>query len=546
MIAGLVLNIIALATPLFIMMVYDKVISSQAINVLPFLTLGVGMAIVAEGVFRFIRSRSLSWLGGRLDNIVSNRIFEHLLSLPPSAIERASIPSQIARIKTFESIRDFFSGSVFMSVMELPFVIIALLVIGAIAGPLVLVPLACVSLYCLLFFVIWRKVRVMIRHAAKASSARQQFTLDTFEKSEAIRASGLEKVWGEKFRDLSGREAVAQFQLGWLGIMGETFANALTVLSAVAVIGFGVHLVWSGGMSTGALVATMILVWRVLSPFYAVCTMIPRLEQLRNSVRQVNSLMDIDSEEMAASGLATMSRISGAVSFNNVSIRYNQNDDPIVSNLSFEAKPGDIVAITGENGSGKTTILKMAKGLYLPQAGNIRLDGFDIRQINPHDIRRHIAYIPQIPDFFEGTVAENLRFGNPLATDGEIKQALGQARVLEDVISLPRGLQTPIGGRDGIRLSSSLELRLSMVRAYLQEAPILLIDEQPNSILNDEAGRFLHDTILRQRGRQTIFIVTYREDFLSMASTIIFLRRGLPVQVGSSDAMLERLKHMQW
>lgn len=546
LVAGLVLNIIGLATPLFIMMVYDRVISSQAVNVLPYLAVGVGIAIMAEAALRYIRSKSLSWLGGRLDNIVSNWIFEHLLALSPSYIERASIPSQIARIKTFESIRDFFSGSVFMSVLELPFMLIALMVIGWIAGILVLVPIAAAGLYCLLFLAVWRKVRVMIRKAAKTSSARQQFTLDTFDKAESIRSSGLGAIWAEKFRDLSGREAVAQFQLGWLGIMGETFANALTVFSAVAIVGFGVNLVWAGEMTTGGLVATMILVWRVLGPFYSLCTMIPRLEQLRNSIRQVNGLMDVDTEEMTAIGLASPGRLQGRVTFTNAGLRYGPNDDPVLANLSFEARPGEVVAITGENGSGKTSLLKMIKGLYLPQAGSIRLDGFDMRQLNLHDIRRNIAYIPQIPDFFQGTIAENLRFGNPLASDGEIKQALGQAHVLEDIIALPRGLQTIIGGPDGIRLSSSLELRLSMVRAYLQEAPIMLIDEQPNSILNDDSGRFLYDTILRQRGRQTIFIVTYREDFMAMANTIVFLRRGLPTQVGPGQAMIDRLKHMQW
>lgn len=546
LVAGLFLNLMGLATPLFIMLVYDRVISSHAANVLPYLALGVSIAIIAEWALRYIRSKSLSWLGGRLDNVVSNWIFSHLMHLSPAYIERASVPSQVARIKTFESIRDFFSGSVFLSVMELPFMLIALLVIGVIAGPLVLVPLGVVFLYAALFYAVWRKVKVVIRGAAKASSARQQFSLETFEKAEAIRSNGLGNVWADKFRDLSGREALAQFQLGWLGVIGETLANALTVLAAVAVVGFGVNEVWSGGMTTGALVATMILVWRVLGPFYSLCTMIPRLEQLRNSIRQVNALMDVDTEEMTSRGLARPGRLQGRVTFAGVGLRYNENDDPVFSNLTFETRPGDIIGITGENGSGKTSILKMIKGMYMPHNGSIRLDGFDLRQINPHDLRRHIAYIPQSPDFFHGTIAENLRFGNPLATDGEIIHALGQARIQEEINAMPHGIQTIIGGTDGVHLSSSLALRLSMVRAYLQDAPIMLIDELPNSLLTDEAGRFLHDTLLRNRGKQTVFIVTYREDFLKMADVIVFLRRHMQPQAGAGPMILERLRNLQW
>lgn len=546
LITGLILNIIGLSTPLFIMLVYDRVISTHALNVLPWLAIGVGIALIAEWALRAIRSKSLSWLGGRVDNIVSNMIFDHLLHLAPSYIERASIPSQIARIKTFESIRDFFSGAMFLSVMELPFMIIALVAIGVIAGPLVVVPIGMSVIYLTLFYFIWRKVRVAIRTAAKASSARQQFSLETIEKVEAIRANALTEIWGEKFRELSGREALAQFQLGWYGMVGETFANALTVMSAVAVVSFGVHFIWAGEMTTGGLVATMILVWRVLGPFYSLCTMVPRLEQLRNSIRQVNNLMDVDTEEMSAQGLARPGRLKGRVTFAGATLKYNSSADPIIAGLTIEAAPGDIVAITGENGSGKTTLLKMIKGLYLPQNGSLRLDGFDMRQLNPHDVRRNIAYIPQTPDFFPGTIAENLRFGNPLASEGEIRQALGQARVLDEVMALPEGIQTVIGGNDGIRLSSTLAARLSMVRAYLQDAPILLIDELPNTLLTDESGQFLHDTIMRHKGTQTVFIVTYREDFLNMADTIVFLRRGFVPQSGTGRMMTERLKKSLW
>lgn len=544
--AGLVLNLIGLSTPLFIMLVYDRVISSHAPDVLPFLALGVGIAILAEWVLRYVRSKSLSWLGGRLDNIVSNWIFQHLLHLSPSYIEWASVPSQVARIKTFESIRDFFSGAVFMSVLELPFMVFALLVIGLIAGPLVLVPIGASMLYALLFLIVWRRVRVVIRNAARASSLRQQFSLETFEKAEAIRANGLGNLWSAKFRELSGREALAQFHLGWLGAIGETLANSLTIISAVAVVGFGVSLVWAGTMTTGALVATMILVWRVLGPFYSLCTMIPRLEQLRNSVRQVNTLMDIDTETMTAIGLARPGRLQGGISFDNAALRYNANDQPVFSELSFNARPGQIIAITGENGSGKTSLLKLIKGMYPPSDGSVRVDGFDIRQLNPHDLRRNIAYIPQSPDFFHGTIAENLRFGNPLANDGEIQQALGQAGILNDITQLPAGLNTMLCDDHGITLSSSLSIQLSMVRAYLQEAPILLIDELPNSLLTGDTGRFLQDSLIRNRGRQTVFMVTYREDFLRMADCIVFLRRYQKPQTGDSKTMLELLKKMQW
>ncbi|AEP09543.1 peptidase domain-containing ABC transporter [Micavibrio aeruginosavorus] len=547
MATGIVLNLIALSTPLFIMMVYDRVVSAHALETLPMLTAGVMIAIAAEWMLRTIRSHGLSWLGGRLDNIVSNRIFEHLMNLSPSYIERAPIPSQVARIKTFESVRDFFSGSAFLSVLEMPFMLIALLAIAFIAGPLALVPVFMMALYAVLAYVTWQRVKVVIRLAAKASSARQQFALDTFDKLEDIRANGLQNIWMEKFRDLSGREAMAQFRLAWAGNIGETLGHAITILSAVAVVYFGTHLIWDGVMTTGALVASMILVWRVLTPFYSLCTMVPRLEQLRNSVRQINTLVDIDTEDQTNRNSARPGHMRGRVTFINAGLKYEQDQNPVFAGLTFDVKPGEICAITGENGAGKTSVLKLIKKMYIPQAGSIRIDGFDIRQLDYGDLRRNIAYVPQTPEFFYGSIADNIRFANPLATDKEINMALEQAGILGEVQNLHSGLNTKIGqGPDAISLPSAMAIRLGLVRAYLHEAPILLIDELPNSLLNDEAGQFLHETIIRAHGHQTVFMVTYRRDYLEMADTIVLLRRGLQPQAGAGPIMMERLKKMQW
>lgn len=541
LLAGLVLNLIALAAPLFIMVVYDRVLSSGAADILPMLAAGAAMGVAIEWMLRTVRSRNLSWLAARIGNIVSNRIFGQLIHLAPGYIERASVPSQVARIKTFETVRDFFSGPVFLSLLELPFMVIALVVIGVIAGPLVLVPLAVSFLYVGLFFAVWRYVRVSIRTAAKAGSARQQFLLETVNKMEPIRSSDLTLAWKRKFQELSAREAVTSFRLAWLGMVGETLAQGLTILSAVAVIGFGVGMVWAGTLTTGALVATMILVWRVLGPFYSLCTMIPRLDQLRNSVRQVDRLMEIDTEQTTHRTAARLGKVRGRISFVNVGIRYSMDTDPLLAGLTFDAMPGDIVAVTGPNGTGKSTLLKMVKGMYTPQSGSIRIDGFDLRQLDPVDLRRRIAYIPQETSFFRGTIAENLRFANPLVSDREMEIALAQAGLAADIGRLPDGVNTVIG-HGGMVLSSSLELRLSMVRAYLHDASILLVDELPNSLLSEEAGQFMKDNLLRHKKDRTTIIVTHREDFMSMADTIVVLRRGLPPQSGPRPFMMNEMK----
>ena len=541
MTAGLILNIIALVTPLFIMLVYDRVIAAGAPDTLPMLAVGAFIAIAFEWRLRAIRSRGLSWLSGRLDNIVGNRIFSHLIGLSPDMIERASVAAQIARIKTFESVRDFFSGSVFLSLLEAPFVIISLAAIAFIAGPLVFVPVVMGFAYLALFWFIRGKVKVAIRLAAKTSSARQQFTIETFEKLEGVVGQGLQQKWQEKFRHLSGREMMSHFYLGWLGTISETLAHTLTIISAVAVIGFGAHLIWAGMLTTGALVATMILVWRVLTPLYSLCTMVPRLEQLRNSIDQVNNLMDIETEAEEARSFSRLPRIKGEVSFHHVDFRYDEDQDYIFTDLSFKAEAGDVVILTGANGSGKTDVLKLIKSLQHASQGTVRIDGFDIRQLDAPDLRRQIAYIPKSAHFYYGSVLENMRMANPLATMEDIEQALKLANAYDDIRTLPQQMDTIIGSYGEEKLTSSLASRLSIARAYLHPGNILLIDELPNSLLSGVAGKNLKNYIASVKGKRTVIMCTYRTDFMKLSDTIVWLRGLSAPIVGNQDIMLAQV-----
>lgn len=331
---------------------------------------------------------------------------------------------------------------------------------------------------------------------------------------------------------------LAHFHLNWLGLLAETGAHALTISAAAATIGFGVQLVWSGDMSTGALVATMILVWRVLTPFYGLCTMIPRLEQLRNSILQVNKLMDLDTEAMEAHGAARLPALRGRVGFTNATLRYGEDADPVFSELSFEANPGELVVITGDNGAGKTSLLKLVKGLYQAAGGSVQIDGFDIRQLDAPDLRRQIAYVPQAPDFFYGTILDNLRLSNGLADTAAVEAALLQADAWQEVLALPNGLETLIGRQGERSLPLALTTKLSLARAYLNPAPLLLIDELPNVLLSGRTGKNLRDYLVDIHGRRTVLLVTYRDDFMALADRVVILRRDEAPWVGPSSHLL--------
>jgi ATP-binding cassette subfamily C protein LapB len=532
----LALNIFALAPPIFIMLVYDRVISPYDLSALGVLAAGVSMALLAEWALRDIRSEGLAWMTARLDNLVGSKIFAHLIGLPPALIERASVAAQVARIRTFESVRDFFSSAVFLSFLEIPFVLIAIGVMWAIAGALTLVPICMIAAYALLFFSMQLKIRRVMRVAARATSARQQFIIETFERMRSIRINGLGKAWEDKFSALTGRESLLNFRLSFLGTVAETLAHTLTVMAAVLTIGFGVAMIWQGSITTGALVASMILVWRILLPFYSLCTMIPRLEQLRSSIAQVDSLMDIETEAELAVTTASLSTIRGNIVIDNVTLRYEGASLDVLDGLSLELPPGRMAAVTGRNGSGKSSLLKLVKGLYPPHSGAVRIDGYDIRQMDSAELRRQIAYVPQKPDFFPGTLRENIVIGNPFATPLDVENALLLAGAWDECKDF---LDKPI---QDISVTPSLAARLSLTRAYVQNASIVLIDEMPNSVMNSLAGENLRTYIRQSQGKRTIIAVAHRGDILALADTIIHLRRGTKAAAGSRDDMLRHLK----
>jgi len=524
LLTSVVLNLLSLSAPLFLMLVYDKIVTAQAVRDLYYILIGVVLAIAAETALRYLRLRSTTWLGARIDYIVSVAIFERLTALQLRFTERASVAAQLARIKSFDSVREFFTGPLFLLALDLPFSIILLVAIAMIGGPLVIIPIISILIYGVMALFFRPRLKRAVRVAARASSARHQLLVETFGKMDALRFSGMNEVWYEHLREKSGDASYASFRSSFLSAVIESLSHGLVVLSGVATIAVGIELVLVNELTVGGLVAALILTWRSLGPLQTICTMLPRLEQLRNSIAQVNRLMDLDPEQRSHTEQRTTKAFKGHVTLSNVGLRYSRHSDPVFAGLSIDAQPGQLIALTGSNGAGKSTILKLINRLYAPQAGSIRIDGADIRQIDPIELRRQIAYIPESPDFFTGTIEENFRLIFPFITKEKLREALVRVGAWDDLMALPAGLGTVIGrGRKG-SLPSGLAYRLNLARAFISDSSIMLFDELPYSVLNSSTGEAFKQFLSESRGRRTIFMVTHRDDYVRMADQVVVLK----------------------
>ncbi len=536
----LFLNVMSLGTPLFVMNVYDKVIGTGSLTTLAAFCVGVGIALVFDTLLRAVRARILAFIGARLDNIMGNNIFQHILSLPPGFTERATIGAQVARIKDFESVREFFTGPLATVFMELPFAIFYFAIIFWLGGVLALVPVIGTLLFILGGALIMPVVRKNVSVAGRASSRRQEFLVETMGKMRAIKLSAGEHNIIKRYREMSARAAYGGFQSGLFATLINGGSNILIVSSGMATFAIGVLGVIDGTMTTGGLIAAMMLVWRVLSPLQTAFTLIQRIEQVRGSIAQIDSLMNLRSERDPKAMVAPLKNLKGRVSFNRVSLRYSNDADPALVGVSFDVEPGEVVAVTGRNGSGKSTIIKLIMGLYAPQAGSIRIDSSDIRQIDPIELRHAIAYVPQVCNLYFGTIAQNLRLAHPTATDTDIRWACEMADVWDEIRQLPRGLETRVGDGSIDHLPTSFVQKLSLTRAYLKRSPLMLFDEPVNG-LDFEGDRQFMQAVEFFRGQSTIFMVTHRPSHLRFADRILVFEGGYLRLAGPAEEVRARI-----
>ncbi len=536
----LFLNLMSLGTPLFVMNVYDTVIGTGSIPTLLAFSIGVGIALVFDTILRAVRARILAFIGARLDNIMGNNILQHILSLPPGFTERATIGAQVARIKDFESVREFFTGPLATVFMELPFAIFYFAVIFWLGGVLALVPVLGTLMFVLGGILVMPVVRKNVAIAGRAASRRQEFLVETLGKMRAVKLSAGEQNWLKRYRDMSARAAYGGFKNGVFAAVITGGSNALIVSSGMATIAVGVLGVIEGTMTTGGLIAAMMLVWRVLSPLQTAFTLIQRIEQVRGSITQIDSLMNIKPERDPRAMVAPLKNLKGRVSFSRVSLRYSNEADPALVGVSFDVEPGEVVAVTGRNGSGKSTIIKLILGLYAPQAGSIRIDNSDIRQIDPIELRHAVAYVPQVCNLYFGTIAQNLRLAVPTATDADIRWACEMADVWDEIQALPRGLETRVGDGSSDHLPTSFVQKLSLTRAYLKRSPLMLFDEPVNG-LDFEGDRQFMQAVEFFRGQSTIFMVTHRPSHLRFADRILVFDGGYLRLAGPAEEVRARI-----
>lgn len=543
LVVSLFINLIGgVIAPLFAMVVYDKVISVKALDSLIGLTFGVVVIVGVDYVLRVLRQRLFSWYGTRIDAMVSPAILERLISLPPRVTESSSISSQVSRVRDFDAIREFFTGPLVLSVFEAPFVVIIIIAIAAIAGNLAFIPLVLILLYICAGFILYPRVRDVIEENARSSSKRHRLIIESVEKIKQIKAFGHHESWVDQCRSASGSAAFTSFKSAFLTSVLEMIAYALYVLGGLGTLVYGIHLVISGQITTGALIASMILVWRIITPLQVIFTSMSVFIHLKNSVLQVHRLLLLKPEQPAIKVFAKAPKAAPSIEFSDLTLRHQNNSKTTFSGLNCAINPGEIVMVVGRNGAGRSSLIKLVNGMYTPQLGSVKINGIDLRQYDISEIRRTIGYVPHTTELFYGTLAQNLRISNPAATEEEMKEVLQNLGCWSTVEGYNEGLHYRIGDTKTEWLPSSFAFQLSLARAILRNAPLMLVDQAPHSFIYSDAFKYYINCLDSWRGQKTVLMVAQTEEMLSHADRVLYTVGDGRVLMGAPQEIIKVVK----
>ena len=538
---SLVTNLLALAVPIFIMVVYDKVITAGAPETLYWLLCGIALALALDTGLRLLRGRILAYLGGRIDLLFGTAAFDKVLSLPLGMTERAPIGAQMMRLRQFESVREFFTGPLAGVALDLPFVVMFVAALAILSGWLAIVPLALLLVFGLLAALLSPILRTQVASAGEARSRRQSFLIELLHRLPAIKQNAAEPIWMARFRSLSAEAAQTHRRIQATGSLAQTAAQSLMLTAGIFTLGWGTLMAMQGTLSVGGLIAVMVLSWRVLAPLQVAFLSFTRLEQQRVGLGQLGRLMQLR-REREDHNLPSVQRVfAGEVGLHRVSFRYAPTAEPALLGASLQIRPGEIVAIAGPSGAGKSTLLRLIAGLHQAQAGAITLDGLDIRQLDPAELRTSIGFVLQDCELFHGTVAQNLRLADPTASDADLSRAALESGLLDHVLALPDGFHTRLTDPLLLGLPDGFKQQLSLARAYIRRPPVLLMDE-PAARLDDRGDAQLLRKLQDLRGKSTVVMVTHRPSHMRAADRLVLLQDGRVADDGPPDEVLGRLK----
>ncbi|TCB38253.1 type I secretion system permease/ATPase [Acinetobacter sp. ANC 4910] len=542
--ATFIINFLALVSSLYVMNVYDRVIPNKSYETLWVLSIGVILAIGFEFAAKMIRGHLTDIAGKKADLIISSAIFRRVMSLD-LAERPVSSGSYANNLREFESVREFMTSASLLVLVDLPFLLLFITVIWMIGGTLAMVPLILIPIVMLVGMLSQRPLARYISESMKESSQRQGLAVEAIEGIETLKANNATSWAQQKWDYYTAKNAASSTKTRDLSNFVVNFSVAIQQLNTVILVIVGTYLIHSPDpnhkITMGALIASVILSGRALAPLAQISSLAIRFQQAKIGLQGLQSIIERKIERHPDRQYISLDRVNGELKFQNVCFKYQKDIPPALKGLNLTIAPGEKVGILGKIGSGKTTTLKLASGMFEPLEGNVTLDGVDLRQLDPNYLRNQVALLGQAPRLFLGTLRENLDLSRQdgFSTDQELLQALKRFGLDSLIQNHPRGLDMPLG-EDGLGLSGGQKQIIALARLTLRSPRVVLLDEPTNGL--DQLTERQTLTALHQWCKdKTLLVVTHRTQVLSIVSRVIVIDQGQVVMDGPRDEVLKKL-----
>jgi subfamily B ATP-binding cassette protein HlyB/CyaB len=506
--ASLVLQLVALATPLCTQVIVDKVVVHHSSSTLTVILAALGMFIAFSAALSYARQYLLLHTGNRIDSVLGMRVFEHLLRLPPRYFETRPTGTLVARLHGVETIREFITGAAASMLLDVPFLIVFLAVMLWYSVPLTLIAVALICALALASLAVTPLLRRRINEQFLLGARNQAFVTEHVAAMETIKSLQMEPQVAARFGRNLADYLRASFATRQLANAYGVLANGVEQTLAVAILGVGAWMVMTQeGFTIGMLVAFQMFSGRLAQPALRLAGLWQEFQQTAIAVQRLGDLMDAPAEIYSLKP-ARAAEVTGRIEIDNVTFRYRDELPPVYENFSLTIEAGSCVALTGPSGSGKSTLARLLQGFYLPAAGTVRIDGRDTRLLAANELRMHFGIVPQETRLFSGTLFENLIAAQPHAGAGEVVDACRQAEIHDFIEGLPQGYRTQVG-ENGVGLSGGQKQRIAIARALLRRPRILIFDEATASLDRETAESFAR-TVSRLRGSATVLFISHQ------------------------------------
>ena len=537
--ASIFINIFALITSVYIMVIYDRIIPNNAISSLISIIIGVLFVISMDFSMKMLRGYFLDMAGKQIDSSSSRDIFQKIVGYDLSKAPKFS-GELVSVVREFETFREFFNSITLTSLVDFPFILVFLAVIYGIGGNIAFVPGSIVPVVIIFGLLLQPVLKQISEDSQKDGQAKQTVLGEMINGLETVKTVSGGTVLKTRWMDAVNAQSKTSIKSRIFTQLALNFAGIGQQLSQVGIIGFGVLAVSSGDMSMGALIACTILSGRTLAPLGQIGGLMGRLNSAKAAYHSVTKFMLEASREETAKEYFPRNNILGSIEFSHVNFSYAEDTQIILNDLNLKINAGEKVAIIGKIGSGKTTLLKLILGLYQPNNGSTLIDGANIQQIRPEDIRRQFGVVMQNTYLFSGSIRENIAFGLDEISTDEIDEAATIAGVTDFTKKMNNGLdyQLSEGGKD---LSGGQRQAIALARAIVRKPAIILLDE-PTSAMDLTSERQIIRNLKSYFTKQTLVVVTHRMSLLQLVDRVIAVDDGKVTVDGSRESILNKLK----